>query len=166
MKLHLPTNRKGFTLIELLIVITIITALAVAVFAALNPAQRLKDARDARRTTDVDQLLTAIHTAIVDAKGTYPAGLTAGMAETQTGTGASGCGTVTSGGCNVLATTTACVNLTTPLEAYLKTIPIDPTGGTTWTAAKTGYSVQVDSNGLVTVKACGTEGTTDISASR
>ena len=143
--------------------VTIIAALAISVFVALNPSQRLKDAKDARRTADVDTILTAIHTAIVDNKGTLPTGLTTSMAETQLGTGASGCAIAT-GGCVVVAT--ACVDLSTPLVKYLKSIPIDPNGGTTYTAAKTGYSVTVDANNIVTIKACGTEGTTNISVSR
>jgi prepilin-type N-terminal cleavage/methylation domain-containing protein len=157
------TRQKGFTLIELLIVVSVISALAVTVFVALNPAQRLKDAKDSRRAADVDTILTAIHASIVDTKGSLPAGLTTGMSETQLGTGASGCAIAT-GGCSVTAT--ACVNLATPLDKYLKTIPIDPSGGTTYTAAKTGYSVSVDANNIVTVKACGTEGTVNIAASR
>jgi prepilin-type N-terminal cleavage/methylation domain-containing protein len=156
-------QQKGFTLIELLIVIAIIAALAITVFVALNPSQRLKDAKDARRTSDADTILTAIHAAIVDNKGTLPTGLTTSMAETQLGTGATGCAIAT-GGCTVAAV--ACVDLTTPLVKYLKSMPIDPNGGTVYTAAKTGYSVTVDANNIVTVKACGTEGTTNISVSR
>lgn len=154
-------QQNGFTLIELLIVIAIIATLAIVVFVALNPAQRFKDTRDARRTADVATILTAIHASIVDNKGTLPSGLSTSMAETQLGTGATGCAIAT-GGCSVVAT--ACVNLATPLVAYLKSIPIDPT--TTFTAAKTGYSVTVDANNIVTIKACGTEGSTNISISR
>ncbi len=157
-------QQKGFTLIELLIVVAIISALAIAVFVALNPAQRLKDAKDARRTADVDTILTAIHASIVDTKGILPAGLTTSMAETQLGSGASGCAIAT-GGCAVVAT--ACVDLTTPLLKYLKAMPISPdSGATVYSAAKTGYSVTVDANNIVTIKACGTEGATNISASR
>jgi len=158
---------KGFTLIELLVVITIISTLAVVVFVALNPAQRLKDARDARRTSDVDSILTAIHQYIVDNKGTSPLSTT----EQELGTGASAvCGGVATGGC-VTAGTTACLDLSTTLAKYLKSIPIDPLGGATWTTAKTGYDVVQDSNGLVTVRACGTgtgttEGTNNILSSR
>lgn len=155
--------KKGFTLIELLLVIAIIAALAITVFSALNPSQRLKDSHDARRTADVDTLLTSIHESIIDNKGTLPTGLSTGMAETQLGTGASGCAIAT-GGCSVVAT--ACVDLTTPMVKYLKSIPVDPLGGVTYTAAKTGYSVTVDANNIVTIKACGTEGSTNISASR
>ena len=155
--------QKGFTLIELLIVVAIIAALAIAVFVALNPAQRLKDAKDARRTADADTILTAIHASIVDTKGALPTGLTTSMAETQLGTGATGCAIAT-GGCAVVAT--ACVDLATPLVKYLKSMPIDPSGGTTYTATKTGYSVAVDANNIVTIRACGTEGTTNIYVSR
>lgn len=159
-------KRRGFTLIELLLVVAIIAVLAVAVFVALDPAKRLKDAKDARRTADVDSILTAIHQSIVDNKGALPTGLTGGMIESQLGTGAAAvCSPVSTGGCGVPATT-ACVDLSTPLAKYLKSIPVDPTGGTTYDATKTGYSVMVNANGIVTVRACGTEGTTNISASR
>lgn len=151
----------GFTLIELLIVIAIIATLAIVVFVALNPAQRFEDTRDARRTADAQTILTAIHASIVDNEGTLPTGLTTGMAEVQLGSAATGCA-VSTGGCNVVAT--ACTNLSTPLAAYLKTIPIDPALGSTST--ETNYSVIVDANNIVTVKACGTEGTTNISVSR
>lgn len=156
-------RQKGFTLIELLIVITIIVTLAAVVFVALDPAKRLSDSRDARRTSDVNTILTAIHTSIVDNKGTLPTGLTKGMSETQIGTGTTGCA-ITTGGCGVA--NAACVDLSTPLTKYLKTLPVDPTAGTAYTSAKTGYSVAVDANGIVTVRACGTEGTTDILVSR
>ncbi|MEK7067872.1 MAG: type II secretion system protein [Patescibacteria group bacterium] len=155
----MPKNKKGFTLIELLLVIGIIAVLAVVVFVALNPAQRFKDARDARRNTDVETILSAIHTSLVDNKGTFPSGLSAGMSEAQLGTAASGC-VIATGGCSV--TTGACLDMTTALVKYLKTIPIDPNG----TAASTKYAIVVDANGIVSIKACGTEGTTTISASR
>lgn len=160
------SSSKGFTLIELLVVVAIIAALAVTVFVALNPAQRLADANDARRVTDADSILTAIHTYIVDNKGAYPSGLASPTTEVQLGTGLAGvCSPVTSGGCSVAAST-ACLNLATPLANYLKSMPIDPIGGTTYDATKTGYTVAVDANGIVTVKACGTQGTTNISVSR
>lgn len=161
MSLSDKKRNQGFTLIELLIVIVIIATLAVVVFVALNPAQRFKDARDARRTADVETILTAIHASIVDNKGTLPTGLTTGMSEVQLGSAGSGCAVAT-GGCNVVAG--ACTNLATPLAAYLKTIPVDPNLAANST--HTNYSVVVDSNNIVTVKACGTEGTTNISISR
>lgn len=160
---------KGFTLIELLIVIVIIATLAVTVFVALNPAQRLKDTKDARRTSDVQSILTAIHQAIVDSRGSYPTNFPAVGVEAQLGTGtAAQCSPLATGGCNVLAAQ-ACVNLmadvAVDLIPYLKSMPIDPTT-TTFSSVNTGYSVVRDANGIVTVRACGTEGATGISASR
>ena len=156
------SSRKGFTLIELLIVITIIGALAVTIFVALNPAQRLKDARSARRTTDVDTILTAIHTAIVDNKGSYPTNMPASTEVRQLGTGATGCALALTGNCTTTgASSDVCADLTADvaidLLPYLKSMPIDPTKGVTYTAAKTGYTVVRDANGIVTVTACGSE---------
>lgn len=151
-------EKKGFTLIEILVVIAIIAILAIVVFVALNPAKRISDSKDARRTTDVDSILTAVHSYIVDNKGALPTGLSNGMAEAQLGTAGSGAAVAT-GGCAV--TTAAALDLSTPLAKYLKTIPADPDG----TAALTGYSIGVDANGIITVKACGAENTT-VSSSR
>ena len=164
-------SQKGFTLIELLIVIVIIATLAVTVFVALNPAQRLKDSKDARRTADVDSILTAIHAAIVDNKGAYPTAFgTPPLLETQLGTGVAGvCSPLVNAlsGCSVAAST-ACINPMVGainLTKYLKSLPIDPTGGTTFDATKTGYTVAIDVNGIVTVRACGAE-VTGASSSR
>ncbi len=155
--------QKGFTLIELLIVIVIISTLAVAVFVALNPAQRINDSQDARRTSDVDSILTAIHASIVDNKGALPTAFgTPPLLETQLGTGAAlDCSPVVNAlsSCNVAAST-ACINPmvgTVNLSKYLKSLPIDPTAGTTYDATKTGYTVAIDANGIVTVRACGAE---------
>ena len=163
---------RGFTLIELLVSLTIIAILAVSVFVALNPAQRLKDAKDARRSSDVDSILTAIHQSVVDNKGTYPTNFPAAGTKKQLGTGdATTCPDTTVGtGGFCTGVTAGCTNLSADvaqdLIPYLKSIPIDPVGGTTATAVKTGYLVERDTNGIVTVTACYTDGTTAISASR
>jgi prepilin-type N-terminal cleavage/methylation domain-containing protein len=150
-------SKKAFTLIELLLVVTILSLLAVAVYVALNPSQRLSDTKNARRTADVDTILMAIHQSIVDNKGSLPSNLPAAGTEAQLGTGAGACSALNTGGCDTQA---ACVDLLTGarnLSSYLKTMPIDPAGGTTYDATKTGYSVMVDSNGIVTVRACGAD---------
>ena len=136
---------KGFTLIELLVVIAIIAILATVVFVALDPITRFSDARDSRRWGDVNSILTAIHQHIVDNDGSLPAGLSTGQAATELGT----CGT--------------CDNLAAPLARYLKTIPLDPSGGTT---TNTGYEVAVDSNNIVTVSAPSAEGSNPVEVSR
>lgn len=150
-------NSRGFTLIELLVVILIIVSLAVVVFVALNPAQRLEDSRDARRTADVDSILSAMHQYIIDARG-ITTGLSLGTAEKQLGTGTTGCG-LTAASCSISATACLDVSGGTLLGKYLASMPIDPTAGTTYTAAKTGYAASMDANGIITVEACGVEGT-------
>jgi len=167
MKLSALKYRSGFTLIELLVVVAVIAALAVSVFVALNPAARIVAANDARRTSDADSILSAVHQYIVDNDGSYPASLPAAGTERQLGTGDStACTTaLTSNGCTTPAAT-ACANMATDLAAYLKSMPIDPLGGTTYTSVKTGYSIARDTNGIVTVRACGAQGTDDIVVSR
>lgn len=136
---------KGFTLIELLVVIAIIAILATVVFVALDPISRFADARDSRRWTDVNSILTAIHEYVVDNDGALPTGLTSGQAATEIGS----CGT--------------CDNLATPLASYLSSMPLDPSGGD---ATNTGYEVAVDSNNIVTVSAPDAEGDDTIEVSR
>ena len=160
--------KKAFTLIELLLVVTVISILAVSVFVALDPSKRLKDTKDARRATDADTILSAIHQAIVDNKGSLPSAITSPMAITMLGTGAACnvtpgtyCGSVPAGCINPMMGT---INLST----YLKSMPIDPNGATgspAYDGSKTGYAVTVDANGIVTVTACNSENSA-ISVSR
>lgn len=160
--------QSGFTLIELLIVIVIITALAVTVFVALNPVKRTQDARNARRQSDVETILTAIHEYIVDKSGTLPTGLSTGMAaEKELGTCAAASlpAGVAAFTCAV-PVGSACVDISsaaTGLGSYLKAMPADPTYGS---AAQTYYSVIVDANNIVTVKSCTAENSASISQSR
>ena len=149
-------KQKGFTLIELLVVIGIISALTTVVFVALDPAKRFKDARNARRTTDADTIMGAVHQFIVDTGGSLPVGV--GATAAQIGTCPSGGATLCAGASGT------CLDLATILGSnkYIKTNPIDPQTGS---AATTGYSISKDANNLFTVTACSAEGTT-ISISR
>jgi prepilin-type N-terminal cleavage/methylation domain-containing protein len=155
-------SQKGFTLIELLIVVAIIAALAIAIFAGLNPAKRLLDARNAKRTADVDSILTAIHEYIIDNAGSYPWTGGAPFGPKMLGTGATCTNASTSDLCNTPA---QCIDLSTNLAKYLKNIPIDPSAGT---AAKTGYAISSNQYGVVSIAACSSEGSpvASISASR
>jgi type II secretion system protein G len=62
-------NKKGFTLIELLVVIAIIGILAAVVLVSLNSARQRS--RDARRLSDVRQIMTALELYYNDV-GRYP----------------------------------------------------------------------------------------------
>lgn len=151
-----PTgNKRGFTLIELLVVIAIIATLAVVVFVALDPVTRFAEARNSRRWNDVNSILTAVHEYIVDNDGQLPTGVSTTLQ--QLGTCSSGGATACSGAAAV------CLDLSTPLAKYLKTIPIAPNGGT---AATTNYSVVADSNNIITVTACNAELSETVEVSR
>lgn len=154
-------SARVLALVERSVSLVFIFVLILVVFVVLNPDKRLVDLHDARRASDANALLTAIHKSISDNKGAYPVGLSAGMAETQIGTSTTMCA-ISTGAC--AAEVATCVDLTMPLAPYIKSMPVDPT--TSYTATKTGYTVAVDINGIVTVKACGSEGATDISVSR
>lgn len=52
--------KKGFTLVELLVVIGILAVLTAAVVVVLNPAELLKQSRDAQRLSDFDAVRSAI----------------------------------------------------------------------------------------------------------
>ncbi len=68
---------NGFTLIELLVVIAILSILAVAVILVLNPAELLKQSRDATRISDLAALNASIAHYVADVRsptwttGTY-----------------------------------------------------------------------------------------------
>lgn len=160
-------KHNGFTLIELLIVIAIIAILAAVVFVALNPLKRFQDSRDSRRAADINAVLSAIKVDQVDNGGAYltaVGNLTAGSVY-MIGTANSGCDDQN---CDTLVSGDAyCVNLADLVtEGYLGSVPISPNGAGTWVAATTGYTLTRASTGILTVRACESENTTEISASR
>ncbi len=168
-KMRLPKFIKGFTLIEILLVVAILSILLVVVFAALNPATRLADTRNARRWNDVNQILTAIHECLVDEDGSYTAcGLNndGNEREIVNAAATTGCNTV----CTAVAATGDCadlqtrlVNATSPDNPYLGSLPVDPGGVAT---DHTEYMLTVSTGGIVTVKSCSAEGSEAISVSR
>lgn len=141
-----PANRRAFTLLEILLVIGIIATLAVVVIVALDPAKRFEDAKNSRRLSDIQSILSAVRQYMVDNKGATPSGLDAN--EKQIGAADNGC-ELSNSICSV--NTSRCLNLSSDLAKYLKEIPYDPDKGS---AAKTRYSIAIDSNNIITVKAC------------
>jgi prepilin-type N-terminal cleavage/methylation domain-containing protein len=155
-------DQRGFTLIELLIVIAVIAILAAAVFVALDPVQRFEESRDAKRWSDVENILNAVKVDQVDNGGSYVAAvsaLTAGS-EYQIGTAASGCDS----GCTAVTTEAACVDLTALVtEGYLGSVPMDPSSGT---AATTDYYMIRNASGSIEVGSCDPEAAAAIEVSR
>jgi len=149
-------SSKGFTLIELLIVVTIMAVLAVVILVALKPAQRLAEARDARRGQDINQILTGIHQCSIDKRDDSTLSTCLGpnttgdTYEIVTEAIATGCKTL----CNNVTSNSNCMRLDTTLSDYFTTIPKDPNITTT---GHTGYAVTKFANGMVVIDACGAE---------
>ena len=145
--------RKGFTMVELIIVIAIIAVLAAGVFVAIDPARRLHETRNSRRSTDVASLLDALIKYQADNNGTHYSTVASATAGTfySIGTAATGCDTT----CTAKTTAAACLDLSALPANYLASVPVDPSTGT---AANTDYYVSKSATGTLTVGACDAEG--------
>lgn len=156
-------KQKGFTLIELLVVIAIIAIIAGAVFVALNPVQRFRDARNSKRFNSIETILTAIHQCIVDKGGNPDTCL--GVEDTDWVddtkyeiVSGEGINTNCDDTCTEVAADNNCLDLltdTTPdLISYLKDLPVDPE---TTVSGHTAFQIEIDDKNLITITACGAE---------
>lgn len=155
----MSTKSAGFTLLEILLVIGIIAVLATVVMVSLDPAKRFQDARDSRRLSDIESILSAVHQYIVDNQGELPAGVD--TTEREISSAGSGCA-IDTDACTV-SSDSSCVDLGSSLVRYLKTIPFDPANGS---ETHTHYSIQTDSNNIITIRACDAEDQSIASISR
>jgi prepilin-type N-terminal cleavage/methylation domain-containing protein len=115
--------RKGFTLIELLVVIAIIAILSIVVVLVINPAELLKQSRDASRVSDLSITKTAILLYLEDTSSANLASSSVGYVACYVST-ISGTGTTTAK-CGVFATAGATVNASVTKAAYRS---LDSTG--------------------------------------
>lgn len=147
-------NTQGFTLIELLIVIAIMAILGAIIFVSLNPAERLQDARNARRMADVNSILAAIKLDQIDNGGTFYSDIASSTANTyyQIGEAETGCSSPCSNPPVILQD--KCINLL-PLidEGYIADIPIDPNAEGV-SSQKTGYYLYKFNTGQMTIGSC------------
>ena len=160
-------SSAGFTLIELLIVIAIIAIIASVIFVALDPLTRFRDSRDSARWQDVSAIATAIKVDQVDNGGEYVTQIT--------NTNAGEVYMIVDGaiiaGCNAQNTycdtdvnsSGNCINLADLVtEGYLGDVPVSFNGNGTWTTSITGYTLQRDTTGIITIRACESENSTEI----
>lgn len=145
--------RKAFTLIELILVIAIIVVIATSSFVVMNPAKRFAETRNARRLTDVQNLLIAIKANQTYSGGTYLAAiqsLTVGLSYVI-GTNTTGC----SAGCTATATQSSCVNLADLVaQSYLDSVPFDPLTGS---EEFSDYYFMRNSVGIISIGVCDAE---------
>lgn len=134
--------RKGFTLIELLVVIGVLAILLTITLIAINPQRQFQQANNAKRTSDVNQILNAVYEYAADTRGALPAGIgTTVTAISSTGTGAAFC--------------------TALVPTYLAALPTDPKTGDAIPvteagcagAYNTGYTIIQTTANRVTVSA-------------
>jgi prepilin-type N-terminal cleavage/methylation domain-containing protein len=161
----------GFTLIELLIVIVIIGVISAVVFVALDPLTRFKDARDSRRWSAVSNILNAIKVDQIDNGGTYitaVADATSGEVFMITdGAVSSGCDDQNAYCDTNVTDDDNCINLAGLVtEGYLGDVPVSPNGSGTWSTSITGYTLQRDTTGIITIRACESENTSEIWSAR
>lgn len=166
----------GFTLVEVLITVAIIAILASTVFVLLNPVGRYTKARDGKRWSDAETIASAINALLTTSDGAIPGDLNSIAAGSyfMLGTGNTAqcpirtCVTATGNVSTSLASypTFGCLDLTQELTNQLKSMPIDPTGGTTWAAARTGYYIKKTGASTFTVGACQPEIASFISVTR
>lgn len=155
---------------ELIIVIAIIAVLAAAVLVGIDPAKRIHEANNARRKTDIANILDAIVKYQAENTGNLPTALT--TASLATGVGAViGTDADASAGCtadkaaviaarcsaanlpNGYAAPTKCVDLSAS-GLPIASIPQDPSSGS---AANTFYYLVKPTVGTMAVVACGAQ---------
>ena len=162
MKINHQKNISGFTLIELLIVIAVMAILTTVVFVALNPLARFQDARNNRRWTDVNAILSAIKLCQVDNGGLYCGEITDTRIEDDQEYMLGKCSGGTSGvSCSIpedgTLNPTFCIDMDFYRDeagGYLPAIPVDPSLSDDPNLNGIGYYFIRKSNGSLTIGSC------------
>ena len=169
-------DNKGFTLIELLIVIAIIAIIVSVVFVALDPLKRFADSRDSSRWQDVAALSNAIQVYQVDNGGAYLNDI-ASTTEDQvymivSGDMDSGCDDNNSDCDENVIGGAHCVDLSGLVTTgTLSAVPVSDSIEVDWDDGDgggegTGYTLERNSNGTVTIRACESENSSEIEITR
>lgn len=147
---------QGFTLLEVLMVIGILAILAAVVLVAINPARQFKIARDTQRNSNISTILNAIGQNMTDHGGNFACeGVVTQIPTTKTEMSAEASG----------FDIAKCI-----VPDYISVLPFDPSkddaGYTNDTDYKTGYFIQADSEGRITIEADGEVSNTPIRVTR
>lgn len=161
-------RNRGVTAIELAIVVGILLILAAIVVVALDPARRLRQARNARREAEATAVMNALLNYAVDHRGALPAAVESASASGipyVIGSATS----VPEAACPLSATGLA-VNATATVDLgsdaafvgpYLSALPVDPSGinaaGVAYGPPITGYYLVRSANSRLEVGSCNPE---------
>ncbi len=148
-------KKRGFTLLEVLMVIGILAILATVVLVAINPSRQFKIARDSQRNANVSTILNAIGQNMADHGGVFTCeGVITALPSEKTG--------IDSDAGFDLA---PCL-----VPDYISVLPFDPSReGSRYvneTDYDTGYFVESDTEGRVTVSADGEVSANTIAVTR
>lgn len=165
-------KQQKFSVVEILLVVVFLAVLAGLTFIVLDSSSRFANARDSIRADDVQVILSAIKMEQVNHQNTVSNGfanLTKGdvymitdgnPAQTNCQRADISCDTPVTK--NFLGEN-YCVNLDFLVQKkFLARVPISPNGSGIWTKYLTGYTLSVNPNGTVIVRACESENTSEI----
>jgi prepilin-type N-terminal cleavage/methylation domain-containing protein len=165
------SHKKGFTLLELVITITILSMLALAVFAGVDPKRRLNSARNAKRWSDITIMLDAFKAYQFDHNDAIlenPTDPTSTIIDTDASTvqiigrspDCSKCITASSVSvaANCALDLSRSPTFSQEFKPYLPRIPADPYQKTeTQKANDTRYYINDEGSGVITIGACNAE---------
>lgn len=146
--------KSGFTLLEVLMVIGILAILAAVVLVAINPARQFKIARDSQRNANISTLLNAIGQNLTDHGGIFTC---EGVIKTLPA--------IKSAISNTGFDIAPCL-----VPDYVSVLPTDPSkDGAHYVNEvdyNTGYYIQTDDEGRITISADGEVASSTLSVTR
>lgn len=164
-------NIRGFNFINSIIILAIVVIIVASLFLSIDPWSRARDNRDAQRWSDITDILTAIKIDQIDNGGDYmPAvrDLPIGRIFMITnGAVSEGCSAQNEYCTTEVKSDVNCVNLAGLVsEGYLLDVPVSPEGLNQWSESATGYTLEKDAGGRLTVRSCESENSNEISITR
>lgn len=151
-------NKKGLTPQELVFATTVMLILAAVIIVLIDPPMRFKQAREAKRFADVDNMIDAIRLYQIDHSGDLFPEINEMDPSSYYMIGT--CETGASTACEMVDTEDACVDINTLVDAeYMDDVPSDPLTGS---REKTNYYIRKTYSGRVIVGACNPELSTSI----
>lgn len=155
-KISVARAQKGFTLLEVLMVIGILAILAAVVLVAINPARQFKIARDSQRNANISTILNAIGQNLTDHGGVFTCeGIITSVPTSKTQIG------VDDGSFDIAK----CL-----VPDYVSVLPFDPSKeGARFNDEldyDTGYFIESDAEGRITVSADGEVSSTTLAVTR